>query len=118
MKTLVAYFSAGGITVRLAETLADAIGAHIHCINKGTLYQSISCWKRQTAMRFHRNKMIPPSKPELAGRRDDMNNIDVIFLGVPSSMVSRTYYNLINFNLCTFNLIVIYRIYDIYDYLC
>ena len=31
-RTLVAYFSASGVTAKVAEKLADAIGAHIHCI--------------------------------------------------------------------------------------
>ena len=37
-KTLVAYFSASGVTARLAKNLADAIGADLHEIRPETPY--------------------------------------------------------------------------------
>ena len=83
MKTLVAYFSAGGITARLVETLADAIGAHIHCIEPKEHYTEADLDWRNKQSRSSIEMNNPASRPELARRRDDIEDFDVIFVGFP-----------------------------------
>lgn len=49
-KKLVAYFSASGITAKVAENLADSIGANLFEIRPEVIYTSITmCWRRSLA---------------------------------------------------------------------
>ena len=82
-RTLVTYFSASGITAKIAENLADAIGAHIHCIEPKIPYTeaNLNWMDKQSRSSVEMND--PASRPEIARKRDDMDNFDVIFVGFP-----------------------------------
>ena len=82
-RTLVAYFSASGVTAKVAEKLADAIGAHIHCIEPKIPYSEadLNWMDKQSRSSVEMND--PASRPEIARKRDDMDNFDVIFVGFP-----------------------------------
>ena len=82
-RTLVAYFSASGVTAKVAEKLADAIGAHIHCIEPKIPYTKadLNWMDRQSRSSVEMND--PASRPEIARKRDDMDTFDVIFVGFP-----------------------------------
>ncbi len=82
-RTLVAYFSASGVTAKVAETLADAIGVHIHCIEPRNPYTDADLNWMDKQSRSSVEMSNPASRPEIAGRRDDMDDFDVIFVGFP-----------------------------------
>lgn len=66
-KRLVAYFSASGVTAKVAENLADAIGADIFEIQPEVPY----------------TKADLNSRPAIAAKRDNMDEYDTIFVGFP-----------------------------------
>ena len=66
-KRLVAYFSASGVTAKVAENLADAIGADIFEIQPEVPY----------------TKADLNSRPAIAAKRDNMDEYDSIFVGFP-----------------------------------
>lgn len=55
-KRLVAYFSASGVTAKVAENLADAIGADIFEIQPEVPYQGRSKLDGQEIPQHHRNE--------------------------------------------------------------
>ena len=83
MKALVAYFSASGITARVAENLADAINADIHAIIPAVPYTDADLDWRDKNSRSTIEMQNPDSRPAIESLRDNMDEYDTIFLGFP-----------------------------------
>lgn len=82
-KKLVAYFSASGVTAKVAENLAEAIGADIFEIEPETPYtQADLNWHDMTS-RSSIEMQNPSSRPAIKVKRDNMADYDVIFVGFP-----------------------------------
>ena len=82
-KTLVAYFSATGTTAQAAKLLAKAAGADIYEIRPAVPYTKADLnWmddKSRSSLEMH----DPSSRPAIAGRAENMDAYDRIFLGFP-----------------------------------
>lgn len=82
-KKLVAYFSASGVTAKLAENLSEAIGADIFCIEPEVPYTKADLdWTDKTS-RSTLEMNDPNSRPAIKYVRDNMNEYDTIFIGFP-----------------------------------
>ena len=82
-KSLVAYFSASGVTARAAKTLAEAAGADLYEIKPKTPYTTADLnWMDKNA-RSSIEMNDPSSRPEIADQNADIASYDVIFLGFP-----------------------------------
>ena len=80
---LVAYFSASGVTAKVAETLAEAIGADIFEIEPKVSYTEADLnWMNKNA-RSTIEMNDSASRPEIAAKRDNMVDYDTIFVGFP-----------------------------------
>ena len=82
-KTLVAYFSASGITAKVADKLADALGADIYEIRPETPYTKADLnWmdKKSRSSIEMNDKTIRPAIADQNARIDEYNTI---FLGFP-----------------------------------
>lgn len=82
-RKLVAYFSATGTTSRLAETLAEAIGADIFEIEPEIPYTQEDLNWQDSASRSSVEMKTPSSRPAIARRRDNMADYDTLFVGFP-----------------------------------
>ena len=83
MKQLVAYFSAGGVTKKLAERLAGAIGADIHQIQPEIPYTTADLdWTDKTS-RSSVEMNDKTFRPPVANKMAHMEQYDVIYLGFP-----------------------------------
>ena len=65
-KTLVAYFSASGVTKKLAQTLADAIGADLFAIEPKVPYTKADLNWMDKQSRSTIEMQNPASRPEIA----------------------------------------------------
>lgn len=82
-RKLVACFSASGVTATVAQTLADAIGADIFEIAPKVPYTEADLnWMEKNA-RSTIEMNAPASRPEIASKRDNMDDYDTIFVGFP-----------------------------------
>lgn len=82
-KKLVAYFSASGITAKVAETLAETTGADIFEIQPEVPYTKADLnWKDKKA-RSTIEMQNPASRPAIAAKRENMADYDTIFVGFP-----------------------------------
>ena len=82
-RKLVAYFSASGVTAKVAETLAEAIGADIYEIEPAVPYSKADLdWTNQKS-RSSVEMSDPTSRPAITGKRDNMNDYDTVFVGFP-----------------------------------
>ena len=82
-KTLVAYFSASGVTAKVADKLADALGADIYEIRPETPYTKADLnWmdKNSRSTIEMNDKTIRPAIADQNARIDEYNTI---FLGFP-----------------------------------
>ena len=82
-KRLVAYFSATGVTAKVAEMLADVVGADIHEIRPKVPYTKADLnWMDQNSRSSveMRNKAF---RPEIVENYIQMDDYDVVFLGFP-----------------------------------
>ena len=82
-KKLVAYFSASGVTAKVAETLADAIGANIYEIKPETPYSKADLdWTVKTSRSSieMNNKTF---RPAIADKDAHIEDYDTIFVGFP-----------------------------------
>ena len=82
-KKLVAYFSASGVTAKVAELLADAVGADIHEIKPKVPYTKADLnWmdKKSRSTIEMADKKI---RPEIAESNVRIEEYDVVFLGFP-----------------------------------
>ena len=82
-KKLVAYFSASGVTAKVAETLAEAIGADIFEIEPKVPYTEADLNWMDKKARSTIEMNDPVSRPEIAIKRDNMTDYDTIFVGFP-----------------------------------
>ena len=80
---LVAYFSASGVTAKVAETLAEAIGADIFEIEPKVPYTEADLNWMDKKARSTIEMSDPASRPEIAVKRDNMKDYDTIFVGFP-----------------------------------
>ena len=82
-RKLVAYFSASGVTAKVAESLSEAIGADIYAIVPKVPYTKADLnWMNKNS-RSSVEMRDPNSRPEIAELRDNMDEYDVIFVGFP-----------------------------------
>ena len=82
-RKLVAYFSASGVTAKLAEALSEAIGADLYAIEPEVPYTKADLnWMNKNS-RSSVEMKDPASRPAIAGKRDNMDEYDTIFVGFP-----------------------------------
>lgn len=82
-RKLVAYFSASGVTAKVAETLADAIGANIYEIKPEVPYSKADLdWTEKTSRSTieMNNKAF---RPAIADKDARVEDYDTIFVGFP-----------------------------------
>lgn len=82
-KKLVAYFSASGVTAKVAETLAEAIGADLYGIEPEVPYTKADLDWTNSNSRSTLEMKDPASRPAIAGKRDNMDDYDTIYVGFP-----------------------------------
>lgn len=82
-RKLVAYFSASGVTAKVAETLAEAIGADIFEIAPETPYTNADLNWMDKKSRSSIEMSDPSSRPAIARTRDNMGEYDTVFVGFP-----------------------------------
>ena len=82
-KKLVAYFSASGVTAKVAELLSDSIGADLHEITPKVRYTDADLDWRDRTSRSSIEMSNPASRPEIERIRDNMQDYDTIYLGFP-----------------------------------
>ena len=82
-KTLIAYFSASGITAKVAEEMAKATGADLHEIRPAEPYTAADLDWRDKKSRSTLEMTDPASRPTLAEKVQDMGQYDTVFVGFP-----------------------------------
>lgn len=82
-KIPVAYFSATGTTARAAEKLANATGGELYAITPAKPYTSADLDWNDKQSRSSVEMSDPKSRPEIKGRKENITNYDVIFIGYP-----------------------------------
>ena len=82
-RKLVAYFSASGVTAKVAERLAESIGADIFEIRPAVPYTQSDLNWRSKESRSSVEMRNPMSRPKIAEHRDNMDEYDTIFIGFP-----------------------------------
>lgn len=82
-KTLVAYFSASGVTKRLAGNLAKATGADLFEIVPQVPYTDADLNWMDKYSRSTKEMKDKSSRPAVAGKVADMESYDKIFVGFP-----------------------------------
>jgi len=82
-RKLVAYFSASGITAKVAEILADTIGADLFAIEPKVPYTKADLDWMDKNSRSTLEMKDPASRPEIAKVRDNMEEYDTVFVGFP-----------------------------------
>ena len=80
---LVAYFSASGVTARVAKEIAAATGAELHEIRPAQPYTRADLdWTNKNS-RSSVEMNDPACRPALAEDVPDMGRYDTVFLGFP-----------------------------------
>ena len=79
-KTLVAYFSASGVTARAAKEIADAVGADLYEIAPAQLYAAEDLDWTDKKSRSTVEMNGPGCSPEIAGTVGDMDRYDTVFV--------------------------------------
>ena len=82
-KKLVAYFSASGVTAKLAKTLAEATGADLFEIQPAVPYTSADLDWMNKKSRSSVEMSNPDSRPEIGSKVADMGQYDEVFIGFP-----------------------------------
>lgn len=82
-KTLVAFFSASGVTARLAQKLAAVTDADLFEIVPETPYTAADLDWTNKASRSSVEMNDPTSRPAVASRAADLSRYDRIFVGFP-----------------------------------
>lgn len=82
-KKLVAYFSASGVTAKVADMLADAVGADIHEIRPRVPYTKADLNWMNKKSRSSIEMADKTIRPEIAESNVKIEKYDVIFLGFP-----------------------------------
>lgn len=82
-KALVAYFSASGVTAKVAERLAEKTGAGLFEIEPEALYTDADLDWRDQSSRSSVEMNDRKSRPAIRSRVEDMDQYDVVFVGFP-----------------------------------
>ena len=82
-KKLVAYFSASGVTAKVADMLADAVGADIHEIRPKVPYTKADLNWMDKKSRSSLEMADKTIRPEIAPSNVNIAEYDVIYLGFP-----------------------------------
>ena len=82
-KTLVAYFSASGVTARVAKDVADAAGADLYEIRPAQLYSpgDLDWMDKKSRSTLEMND--PACRPAIEGQVKGMEQYDTILIGFP-----------------------------------
>jgi flavodoxin len=82
-KKLVAYFSASGVTRRVAETLAEAADADLYEIKPQALYTKADMNWQDKNSRSSVEMADKTSRPAMADKNAKVGDYDVVFVGFP-----------------------------------
>ena len=82
-RKLVAYFSASGVTAKVAEKLSEAIGADLYAIEPEVPYTKADLDWMDKKSRSTIEMNNPAFRPAITGKRDNMNDYDTVFVGFP-----------------------------------
>ncbi len=82
-KVLVAYFSASGVTAKVADRLSKSIGADLFEIKPAQPYTSADLDWTNKKSRSSIEMADRNSRPQIANKVADMSKYDVIFVGFP-----------------------------------
>lgn len=82
-KVLVAYFSTSGVTAKLAERLASAIGANLHEIKPEKPYTSADLDWRDSNSRSSVEMKDKSFRPTIANSVENMDQYDTVFVAFP-----------------------------------
>ena len=82
-KILVAYFSATGTTARAARTVANISGGELYTITPEKPYTDADLNWNNKKSRSSVEMNNPKARPTLGGKKLDISNYDVIFIGYP-----------------------------------
>ena len=82
-RKLVAYFSASGVTAKVAETLSEAIGADLYAIEPEVPYTKADLNWMDKQSRSSLEMKDLSSRPAINGECDNMDEYDTIFVGFP-----------------------------------
>ena len=82
-KKLVAYFSASGVTAKVADMLADAVGADIYEIRPEVPYTKADLNWMDKKSRSTIEMNDKSSRPNMADKDAKVDQYDTIFLGFP-----------------------------------
>lgn len=82
-KKLVAYFSASGVTAKMAKALAEVTGADLFEIQPAVPYTSADLDWMNKKSRSSVEMSNPASRPEIENKVPDMDQYDTVFVGFP-----------------------------------
>lgn len=82
-RRLVVYFSATGVTAKVAEALSESIGADLFAIDPKAPYTEKDLDWRNQESRSSLEMNDPTSRPAIVRKRDNMEEYDIIFVGFP-----------------------------------
>lgn len=82
-KTLVAYFSASGVTEHTAKEIAEAVDADLYEIRPAKAYTASDLDWNDKRSRSTAEMNDPACRPEIAGKVENMDQYDTIFVGFP-----------------------------------
>lgn len=82
-KTLVAYFSASGVTKAVAKTIAEVSGSDIYEIKPEKPYTEADLDWRDKTSRSSIEMQNPSLRPAIANKVDNIEQYDRIFVGFP-----------------------------------
>ena len=82
-KASVVYFTASGVTAKMAERLAEETGAVLFEIEPETPYTEGDLDRRDKASRSSVEMNDRESRPAIRSRVEDMDQYDVVFVGFP-----------------------------------
>ena len=82
-RKLVAYFSASGVTAKVAESLSEAIGADLYEIEPKVPYTKadLNWMDKQSRSTLEMND--PASRPAIKGKLPNVSKYDTVFVGGP-----------------------------------
>ena len=82
-KVLVAYFSATGVTARAAQKVAEATGGEVYAITPAKPYTNADLDWNDKRSRSSLEMNDQKARPALGGKRLDVSEYDVVFIGYP-----------------------------------
>ena len=82
-KTLIAYFSASGVTARAAKEMAEAVGADLYEIRPAEPYTAADLNWTDKNSRSTIEMKDPDSRPAIAEPVENMAQYDTVMVGFP-----------------------------------